>query len=171
MKALTFTIAIQYVYSFMTVKFRFLNDIEEMVGTIPRPIKWYFMSMWFVGAPVMIIFIVINAFLGYAPIADRYEKVYGENSYLIYPTWSNGLGMFMTFISFIPIPILFVYQVAKMGKDAFYPTKDWVGRGQPKSGTKVEPVEELPSTVSDDGKSNSAFDTETETPIPQSADL
>ena len=181
MTALTFTIGIQYVYSFMTIKFRFLNDIEEMVGTIPRPIKWYFMSMWFVGAPIMIIFIVVNSFIAYAPMADRYEETYGTDSYLIYPQWSEGLGMTMAFASFIPIPIFFFWQITKMGTLAFYPTKEWVARGKPKnSKKKVEPeIVESGSTLAtseengEGGNSNSAFDNETrtQTPLPQYSDL
>ena len=45
--AFTFTVAVQYVYQFRTRKFRFLADIEEMIGTINRPIRYYFMSMWY----------------------------------------------------------------------------------------------------------------------------
>ena len=71
--------------------------------------KVYFSMMWFVGSPVMILFIgktfnilkcfvkagisVINAFIGYKPLADRYVDTYGTDAYLIYPAWSNGLGV------------------------------------------------------------------------------
>ena len=36
---------------------------------------------------------VINAFIGYKPLADRYFDTYGDDAYLIYPAWSNGLGL------------------------------------------------------------------------------
>ena len=93
----------------MTVKFRFFGDIEKMIGRMNIVAKVYFSMMWFVGSPVMILFIgkfwtfsgvvvkpiisVINAFIGYKPLADRYFDTYGDDAYLIYPAWSNGLGL------------------------------------------------------------------------------
>lgn len=126
--ALTFTIAVNYIYQFMTVKFRFFGDIEKMIGRMNIVAKVYFSLMWFVGSPVMILFIVINAFIGYKPLADRYFDTYGEDAYLIYPPWSNGLANTVAFLAFIPIPIYFVYALAKWGNQSFYPTADWGAR-------------------------------------------
>ena len=42
---------------FMTVKFRFFGDIEKMIGRMNIVAKVYFSMMWFVGSPVMILFI------------------------------------------------------------------------------------------------------------------
>ena len=50
--------------------------------------KIYFYSMWFVGTPVMIIFIIIYAFIGYAPMSVWY----GDAE--IYPMWSSVIGNF-----------------------------------------------------------------------------
>ena len=64
-----------------------------MIGKINKPVRYYFMSMWFVGSPVMILFIVANAFRGYKPMAEKYSEDYGEeNAKLIYPDWSNVIG-------------------------------------------------------------------------------
>ena len=41
----------------MTVKFRFFGDIEKMIGRMNIVAKVYFSMMWFVGSPVMILFI------------------------------------------------------------------------------------------------------------------
>ena len=91
--AFTFTIAVQYEYQFKTTKFRFLSDIEEMIGQINRPVRYYFMAMWFVGCPVMILFIVGNAFRGYQPMSEQYADDYGvENARLIYPKWTAVIG-------------------------------------------------------------------------------
>lgn len=56
--------------------------------------KIYFYSMWFVGTPVMIIFIIIYAFIGYAPMSVWY----GDED--IYPMWSSVIGKLLVFISF-----------------------------------------------------------------------
>lgn len=44
-------------YKFMTVKCRFFSDIEKMIGRMNIVAKVYFSMMWFVGSPVMILFI------------------------------------------------------------------------------------------------------------------
>ena len=155
----------------MTVKFRFFGDIEKMIGRMNIVARIYFSMMWFVGSPIMILFIgqfrlfrnvtvklnhnvlVINAFIGYKPLADRYFETYGDDAYIIYPAWSNGLGMYIglfirdpqtgtvntfsantvAFLAFIPIPLYFIYALAKWGKEAFYPTDEWGAREQVQS--------------------------------------
>lgn len=99
--------------------------------------------------------LVINAFIGYKPLADRYFDTYGDDAYLIYPAWSNGLGMYwystwssvqcskvtlffisantVAFLAFIPIPLYFIYALAKWGKQSFYPTAEWGAREQVQS--------------------------------------
>ena len=42
---------------FMTVKFRFFGDIEKMIGRMNIVARIYFSMMWFVGSPIMILFI------------------------------------------------------------------------------------------------------------------
>ena len=48
--------------------------------------------------------LVINAFIGYKPLADRYFDTYGDDAYIIYPAWSNGLGKFIDHSSEIREP-------------------------------------------------------------------
>ena len=50
---------IHFVYNFTTTRFRFLRDIEDMIGRMNIVARVYFMSMWYVGTPAMILFIII----------------------------------------------------------------------------------------------------------------
>ena len=63
------------------------------------------MSMWYVGTPAMILFIIIYAFIGYDTIAANYAGSYGTvlvdgieviASNLIYPDWTNVIGEYLT---------------------------------------------------------------------------
>ena len=94
--------------------------------------KIYFYSMWFVGTPVMIIFIIIYAFIGYAPMSVWYgdEDIYPMWSSVIGKLWvfiffNKILGMMMTFACVVPVVLFFVYEVATKGKEAFVPQADW----------------------------------------------
>jgi len=82
--------------------------------------KIYFYSMWFVGTPVMIIFIIIYAFIGYGTMAEWY----GDEE--VYPLWTSVIGMIMSFTCIIPVPVYLIYAVLKDGKNAFLPQKDWL---------------------------------------------
>ena len=101
MLSLVFSCAVHYGYNFASgEKFRFVNDLEKMNGKLNKNVKSftlslgpmniiskiYFYSMWFVGTPVMIIFIIIYAFIGYAPMSVWY----GDEE--IYPMWSSVIG-------------------------------------------------------------------------------
>ena len=39
----------------------------------------------------------------------------------------------MAFLAFIPIPLYFIYALAKWGKQSFYPTAEWGAREQVQS--------------------------------------
>jgi len=118
--SLFFSCAVHYGYNFASgEKFRFVNDLEKMNGPMNIVSKIYFYSMWFVGTPVMIIFIIINAFIGYAPMSVWY----GDED--IYPMWSSVIGMIMSFTCVVPVVGFFVYEVATKGKEAFQPQADW----------------------------------------------
>ena len=102
-KALSFSIVIHFVYNFTTTRFRFLRDIEDMIGRMNIVARIYFMSMWYVGTPAMILFIIIYAFIGYDTIAANYAGSYGTvlvggieviASNLIYPDWTNVIGKY-----------------------------------------------------------------------------
>ena len=93
-KALTFTISIHYVYQFASKKadgskYRFISDIEEMIGRMNIVARYYLGSMWFFGTPAMLIYIIINAFMGFKPLHVAYTM---ENSELVYPTWTTVIG-------------------------------------------------------------------------------
>ena len=55
-------------------------------------VDFYMRFMWFVGSPIMLLFIIIYAFMSYAPVAELYEGLYGDDAYRIYPKWSNVIG-------------------------------------------------------------------------------
>ena len=72
-----------------------------MIGRMNIVARIYFMSMWYVGTPAMILFIIIYAFIGYDTIAANYAGSYGTvlvdgieviASNLIYPDWTNVIG-------------------------------------------------------------------------------
>ena len=63
--------------------------------------KIYFYSMWFVGTPVMIIFIIIYAFIGYGKFLNgpwigpnisqgTMAEWYGDEE--VYPLWTSVIG-------------------------------------------------------------------------------
>ena len=96
---------IHFAYNFTTTRFRFLRDIEDMIGRMNIVARVYFMSMWYVGTPAMILFIIIYAFIGYDTIAANYAGSYGTvlvdgieviASNLIYPDWTNVIGKNLT---------------------------------------------------------------------------
>ena len=64
-----------------------------MIGNLNVVGHWYLISMWFVGTPLMIIFICVYAFMGYAPVAEGYFGTYGEDAYKIYPEWTDVIGL------------------------------------------------------------------------------
>jgi len=132
--ALSFSIVIHFVYNFTTTRFRFLRDIEDMIGRMNIVARVYFMSMWYCGTPAMILFIIIYAFIGYDTIAANYAGSYGTvlvdgieviASNLIYPDWTNVIAMLMSFSPFVPIFLYFIYAVIIYGKDAFKPLPTW----------------------------------------------
>jgi SNF family Na+-dependent transporter len=124
--AFSFAIVIFYVYNFITTKMRFLDDVKEMIGDMHPVWSWYFKSMWFVGAPVLLVIMLLYSFVNYTTIADSYSQAYGyENAHEIYPKWSNTLAMMVSFASFVPIPVYFIYKTSKHGLDALKPSSGW----------------------------------------------
>ena len=109
--ALVFSIAMHYCYNFATTKLRFITDLEEMIGKNPFTIydfilflgkmnivfRVYFYFMWFVGTPVMIIFILVNTFISYDTIAGYYGFDNPEDGIEIYPAWCNNFGTFFNY--------------------------------------------------------------------------
>ena len=64
-----------------------------MIGELNVVAKYYLMSMWYVGTPVMLLYIIINAFIGAGTIADAYRSSdYGDDIDAIYPPWTTAIG-------------------------------------------------------------------------------
>jgi SNF family Na+-dependent transporter len=93
-----FLIVVQhFLYNFKTSKFRFVSDLEEMVGSVSIFTKGYFYSMWYLITPVMLLYVIITAFLGYDTIANNYRGVTedAEDSPIqVFPEWSNTIGSY-----------------------------------------------------------------------------
>jgi hypothetical protein len=64
-----------------------------ILGELNIVAKGYFYSMWFVGAPVMIAFIIGITFSGHKTIGQYYGFDNPADGIEIYPAWSNVLGM------------------------------------------------------------------------------
>jgi SNF family Na+-dependent transporter len=122
----SFSIAVFYFYNFMTKKQRFLDDIEEMIGEMSPVFTWYFKSMWYVGTPLLLLMITLYTFSNFSSIAQAFEGAYGkEVANLIYPQWTNIFALSLSFMSFVPIPIFFIYKMCCDGLEALKPTKNW----------------------------------------------
>jgi hypothetical protein len=141
--AFAFSIAVHFVYGFVSVKFRFMNDIKEMIGELNVVAKYYLMSMWYVGTPVMLLYIIVNAFIGMSSMADGYRSSYGSDADLIYPPWTTAIAYIMSFCPFIPIVLWLIYSVVRYGKDSFQPAPEWKAAGTAKHARNViEPASE-----------------------------
>lgn len=64
----------------------------ETLGKMNIVFRVYFYSMWFVGTPVMIIFILVNTFISYDTIAGYYGFDNPDDGIEIYPAWCNNFG-------------------------------------------------------------------------------
>lgn len=123
--ALVFSIAMHYCYNFATTKLRFITDLEEMIGKMNIVFRVYFYFMWFVGTPVMIIFILVNTFISYDTIAGYYGFDNPEDGIEIYPAWCNNFAMVLSFSPVSTIFIYLVYSLISTGGKSFYPTDDF----------------------------------------------
>lgn len=94
-----FLITVQhFLYNFKTTKFRFVSDLEEMVGSISIVTKGYFYSMWYLITPIMLLYVIITAFMGYDTIANIYRETTGDaidSPVQVFPRWSNTIGTFI----------------------------------------------------------------------------
>lgn len=82
---------------------RFYNDIQLMIGFRPHS---YFMYMWCVFTPTLIIFV-----LGFS-IATHTPVSYGDGDGIYtYPAWAIRLGWVLALSSIVPFPVVAIYKV------------------------------------------------------------
>jgi len=102
----------------------FCKDLQAMLGFYPGI---YFKVCWIVISPLLLIVIL------FAAIADWTKPSYGP---LPYPDWAHGLGIFLTIVSVIQIPIWFIVMVVLYYKSSsklsdgspFTCTQSWLDR-------------------------------------------
>lgn len=124
--ALIFSCAINFGYQFATTKFRFVSDLEEMIGEINIVARGYFYSMWFVGTPIMLAFILGYTFANYQTIGEMYgfdnpTDGLGE----IYPAWSNTMAMLMSFSPVVAILGYLAYSLISTRGQSWFPADDF----------------------------------------------
>jgi SNF family Na+-dependent transporter len=131
--AFLLSIVTHYVYQFVTpTKMRFVKDIEEMIGNINIFAKIYFYAMWFVGTPVMLLFIIGYTFANYQTIAEMYGFDNPEDGIEIYPAWCNNFAMVLSFSPVSTIVIYAVYSLVTSKGASIQPTDDF-GPAKPKA--------------------------------------
>ena len=70
----------------------------SFLGKMNIVARGYFYTMWFVGTPVMIAFILGNTFKSYQTIGEMYGYDNPDDGLPeIYPQWSNTLGNWKLF--------------------------------------------------------------------------
>ena len=67
-------------------KFEEKKILNFDIGSVNIISKIYFMFMWFIGSPALLIFIIVYAFIDYDTIGNK------NGSTEIYPNWSNVIG-------------------------------------------------------------------------------
>ncbi|XP_059149600.1 LOW QUALITY PROTEIN: sodium-dependent proline transporter-like [Physella acuta] len=108
--ALSEIVCLCYVYGIKN----FCSDIEMMVGSKP---SWYWVVMWVVVTPVVILFLIIINAVQYTP--SGYD---GKQ----FPDWAEGLGWVMVTFPLAVGLVVAVVQVYRLGwQDSIRPTSDW----------------------------------------------
>lgn len=133
-----FIVSVHYGYQFKTTKFRFVSDLEEMIGSMGIVSKSYFYSMWFAACPVMIAFILGYTFYGYETIAQMYGFDNPEDGIEIYPQWTNTFAMLMSFSPVVIIVVYFVYSMIVTKGESLNPSADFKSAKPQESNDAIE---------------------------------
>jgi len=155
--ALCLIVVQHFVYNFKTTKFRFVSDLEEMVGSISIITKGYFYSMWYLITPVMLLYVIITAFSSYDTIANGYRGVTGDaadSPIQVFPEWSNTIAMLMSMTPAVIIVVYFVVSILLKGLSSLNPADDFMsqkekeehGTGNP-AFREIAPAQELQSDL------------------------
>merc|ERR1712233_13926 len=100
--AITEVILVMWVYGHQ----RFFDNIAEMGMKIPIVLKWYWMAMWKVVTPLVLIFVLIMTFVQYTP---AYSASYTQENYT-FPPWVQAMGWMMALLPIVAIILGAFYQ-------------------------------------------------------------
>ena len=91
---------------------RFLANIEEMGIRIPLVLKGYWLLMWMVVTPAVLILVFVMTFVQYSPAYSSSLLPGLEEKYL-FPGGIQGLGIIMSFAPLMIIILGALYQLWK----------------------------------------------------------
>ena len=103
--AITEIILVMWVYGFK----RFLANIKDMGIKIPMFMKVYWVGMWVVVTPLVLIFVLIMTFVQYGPAGGT---TWGQEKYT-YPDNIQAMGWLMAFAPVAIIIVGAIYQFVK----------------------------------------------------------
>ncbi|CAG0913068.1 unnamed protein product [Notodromas monacha] len=135
-----------YIYGYKNM----LINLEDMVGPLRKPVRWYLMSTWLVIAPLFTIALLIYFFLDFT--GSVYDKPGPDG---LYPSWVQKIGVFLGAIPLIFIPIGMSHQLwvskrsnpTKSMREVFFnmfvPDKDFKPRTEKEDAGRISFLEFL----------------------------
>ena len=124
---------------------RFFDNIAEMGVKIPMVLKWYWMSMWKVAAPLVLIFVLIMAFMDYTPASS---VSYSQENYT-HPPWVQAMGWMMAVLPIVAMILGAFHQTWNRNRNMkptdlrsmFSPSEKWCSQEQRLAGKKALALE------------------------------
>lgn len=104
--AVTEVLLVMYLYGWRN----FMENIEEMGIRIPKVLKGYWLLMWLVVTPAVLILVFVMTFVQYSP-AYSSSLLPGQEEKYLFPGGIQALGIIMSFSPFIIIILGGVYQL------------------------------------------------------------
>merc|ERR1712154_407164 len=108
MCAITEVLLVMYLYGWRN----FMENIEEMGIRIPLVLKGYWLLMWMVVTPAVLIFVFVMTFIQYSP-AYSSSLLPGLEQKYVFPGGIQGLGIIMSFAPLMIIILGALYQFWK----------------------------------------------------------
>ena len=100
--AITEVILVMWIYGHN----RFFDNIAEMGIKLPLVLKWYWMAMWKVVTPLVLVFVLIMSFVEYTPASS---SSYSQEIYT-FPPWVQAMGWMMALLPIVSIVLGAFYQ-------------------------------------------------------------
>merc|ERR1712186_116752 len=152
--AITEVILVMWVYGHK----RFFDNIAEMGIKIPTVLKWYWMSMWKVVTPPVLVFVLIMTFVQYTP---AYSASYSQENYT-FPPWVQAMGWMMALLPIVAIILGAFYQRWNRNRNMkptdmrsmFTPNEKWCSQEQTSAGKKALALENASQYM---GNTNEGF--------------
>ena len=139
--AITEVVLVVWVYGHQ----RFFNNIAEMGIKIPMVLKWYWMAMWKVVTPLVLVFVLIMTIVQYTPASS---VSYSQENYT-FPPWVQAMGWMMAVLPIVAIILGAFYQTWNRNRNMkltdvrsmFSPSEKWCSLEQTSAGTKALALE------------------------------